>query len=332
MRTRFVIATRVTFCIAATVAVGAFDPAIAQAAQPFFGWAKAPNMAIKGQAFVRDGAAPSAAPASQARSATSTSPTLKTKSKVVAVVNGEDITLDELDGEIAELNNPAGIDKNRIRAEVLQLMVKRRLLAQAARDAGVDRDPDYIDQASRLQDGRMLERLLVSIYGKKTLDSIPAPDTGKVDQYISSHPTLFGGRTKYKLDQIIFDPPADPKALQPLGPIHSMAGIAAWLTKKQIRFVRGGNTMDSAAVPPEVMARIKALPAGEPFIVPNNGKIVVSVITATEPVPMGADQARPLAAQAIRREELNRIGEQRVTEATAKAKIDYKPGYGPHTK
>jgi hypothetical protein len=108
-----------------------------------------------------------------------------------------------------------------------------------------------------------------------------------------------------------------------------MAGITEWLNKQKIKFVRGGNTLDSAAVPPEVMARIKALPAGEPFIVPNNGKIVVSVITATEPVPMIADQARPLAVQAIRREALEKIGEQLLKEAKATAKIEYRPGYEP---
>jgi EpsD family peptidyl-prolyl cis-trans isomerase len=288
-------------------------------------------MASKGQAFARGriDAAPSATPASQTRPLTPPRPTPSAEGKVIAVVNGEDITLDELNGEIAELSMPAGVDKSRVRAEALQRMIERRLLAQAAKDAGLDREQDYIDQAGRIQERRVKERLLVTMYGKKTFDTIPVPDTSEVEQYISSHPTQFGDRAKYKLDQVVFDPPANPKVLQALGPIHSMAGITEWLNKQKIKFVRGGNTLDSAAVPPEVMARIKALPAGEPFIVPNNGKIVVSVITATEPVPMIADQARPLAVQAIRREALEKIGEQLLKEAKATAKIEYRPGYEP---
>ena len=42
-----------------------------------------------------------------------------------------------------------------------------------------------------------------------------------------------------------------------------------------------------------------------------------------------AEQLRPLATQAIRREELNKIGEDRLKEAKAKAKIEYQPGYEP---
>ena len=248
----------------------------------------------------------------------------KAEGQVVAVVNGEEITSNELNAEIAELNVPANVDKTRVRAEVLQTMVKRRLLAQAAKDAGLDRDPTYVSQ-----ERRMKEQLLVSMYGKKAFDTVAVPDTAKVDQYISSHPTLFGGRMRYKLDQIVFDPPADTKKLQPLTGLHNMADIASWLNQQKIKFQRGGNTMDSAGVPPDVMAKIKALPAGEPFIVPNNGKVVVSVITGSEPVTVPADQARPLAVQAIRREELNKIGEQRLKEAEAKAKIDYQAGYEP---
>ncbi len=81
--------------------------------------------------------------------------------------------------------------------------------------------------------------------------------------------------------------------------------------------------------PPETMARIRALPAGEPFIVPNGGKVVVSVITGSEPVSLTPEQARPLASQAMRQEELNKIGEGRLKEAKAKAKIEYQPGYEP---
>ncbi len=50
----------------------------------------------------------------------------KAEGQVVAVVNGEEITLNELNGEIAELNIPANVDKIRVRAEVLQRMVERR--------------------------------------------------------------------------------------------------------------------------------------------------------------------------------------------------------------
>ena len=55
--------------------------------------------------------------------------------------------------------------------------------------------------------------------------------------------------------------------------------------------------------------------------------MAVSVITGTEPITVPAEQARPLAVQAIRNEALNSIGEKRLKEARASGKIEYQPGY-----
>lgn len=248
----------------------------------------------------------------------------KAEGQVVAIVNGEEITLNELNSEISELNVPASADKKAVRAQVLQQMVNRRLLAQAAKDAGLDRDPAYISQ-----ERRMKERLLVSMYGKKAFDTVSVPDTGKVDQYISTHPAMFADRKRYRLDQVAFDPPADMNKLKELEGVHTMDGVVGWLNKNGIKFQRGAAALDSAGVPPETMKKIIALPAGEPFVIPNNGKIFVSVITGSEPVVLTPEQARPMATQVMRQEELNKIGEERLKEAKGKAKIEYQPGFEP---
>jgi EpsD family peptidyl-prolyl cis-trans isomerase len=248
----------------------------------------------------------------------------KAEGQVVAVVNGEEITLNELNGELSELNLPTGADKTQVRAEVLQRMVERRLLAQSAKDAGLDRDPNYVSQ-----ERRMKERLLVSLYGRKALDTINVPDGQRVDAYIASHPNMFASRTRYSLEQIQFQMPQDMNRLKELDAAHSMAEVVERLTAMGISFQRGTGTLDSATVEPGALQRILALPPGEPFIVPNGNAVIVNVITKADPVVIPAEQARPMAVQAMRSEELNKIGQQRLDEAKAKAKIEYQPGYEP---
>jgi EpsD family peptidyl-prolyl cis-trans isomerase len=250
----------------------------------------------------------------------------KAEGQVVAVVNGEELTLNELNGELSELNLPKDADKSGVRSEVLQRMVERRLLAQAAKDAGLDRDPNYINQ-----ERRMKERLLVSMYGRKALDTIDVPDSAKVDAYIASHPQMFANRTRYALEQIQFQVPADLSRLKDLDSAHSMAEVIARLDKMGISYQRGTGALDSATVSPDAMRRILALPPGEPFIVPNGNVVIASVITNATPIVIPAEQARPMAVQAMRSEELNKIGQQRLDEAKAKAKIEYQPGYEPAT-
>ena len=51
-------------------------------------------------------------------------------------------------------------------------------------------------------------------------------------------------------------------------------------------------------------------------------------ISATNPCHL-YPQARALAAQAYRNQQLGKLGEQRLNETKAKAKIEYQPGYEP---
>ena len=252
----------------------------------------------------------------------------KATGQVVAVVNGDEITLDELNAELNSVNLPASADKKLAMRQLLQQVVDRRLLAQTAKEQGLDRDPAYVTQQRRMN-----EDLLVRMYAKKSADTIPVPTAAEIDKYIAEHPLVFGSRTRYKLDQIRFEMPADPSKLKALEADHSMEAITARLTSMGIKFQRGNSALDSGAVAPAALKQVTSLPPGEPFITPAGRQIAVSVITGTEPLPVPEAQVRPLAVQALRNETLNKIGESRLKEARAKGKIEYQPGYeAPPTK
>jgi len=185
--------------------------------------------------------------------------------QVVAVVNGEEITLQELNAELGAMKIPENADKKTVRQSVLQQIVNRRLIAQQAKKDGVDRDPAYVSQQRRMD-----EQLLVSMYGRKTLESIGVPDDAALKKVMSENPTLFGGRTIYKVDQIQFEVPQDPKRLAPIMNIHTMDGVASYLTSAGIKFGRGMAEIDSGRVPPDMMKKVLSLKPGEPFIVPSN--------------------------------------------------------------
>ena len=251
----------------------------------------------------------------------------KATGQVVAVVNGDEITLDELNAELNSVNLPASADKKLAMRQLLQQVVDRRLLAQTAKEQGLDRDPAYVTQQRRMN-----EDLLVRMYAKKSADTIPVPTAAEIDKYIAEHPLVFGSRTRYKLDQIRFEMPADPSKLKALEADHSMEAITARLTSMGIKFQRGNSALDSGTVAPAALKQVTSLPPGEPFITPAGRQIAVSVITGTEPLPVPEAQVRPLAVQALRNETLNKIGESRLKEARAKGKIEYQAGYEAPSK
>ena len=244
--------------------------------------------------------------------------------QTVAVVNDEEISQNELNSELQAAKVPPGADKKVILPQLLHRLVERRLLAQQAIDQGLDRTPEYLTQQRRMN-----EELLIRLMTARHAASMKAPSDAEINRFIAENPTMFQQRASLRLNQIQFDPPADVRVLGELKDDHSLDEIAATLTRLKIPFNRNTARLDTGSLPPEVTNRILSLPAGEPFVVPSNGKIVASVITDRQPIAVPSERFRTVAIETIRRQKLNEFLDEQLKEARAAAKIKYQEGYAP---
>jgi peptidyl-prolyl cis-trans isomerase C len=243
--------------------------------------------------------------------------------QVVAVVNGEEVSLSELNGELQRVGANGG-DKKVIQAAALQSLIDRKLLVQAARERGIDKDPEYLQQQRRAND-----ELMIGMLGKQVTKNVPVPSSADVDKYIASHPEMFGQRTIYALDQIQFAAPEDRSKLKALEVDHSLDEVASTLSQMQIKFGRQKGMMDSAQTPPALIKQITSLPPTEPFVLASGGRVVVSVIADKKVQPLDGDNARQLATQVMRRDAVQDIAKKQVKQARDSAKIEYQPGFSP---
>ncbi|MBN8808853.1 MAG: EpsD family peptidyl-prolyl cis-trans isomerase [Sphingomonas sp.] len=247
----------------------------------------------------------------------------KPTGQVVATVNGDEITQTELNAELGNMQaGGANADKAALQKAALERIVERKLLAGAARQDGIDQSPEFIVKRKQLEDA-----LLVQMLAQKIAGGIKTPATGDVDKFISDNSNMFAGRTIFAVDQLQFDTPKRDDYVKELTNAHTMEAVIAVLDKLGIKYQRQNTQVDSAMVPPQMLTQITKLPAGEPFVVPTPGKITVSVITGTKPAPLAGDVARPLAANAVRNNELGKALQQRLTAERGKAQIQYQPGF-----
>lgn len=248
----------------------------------------------------------------------------KATGQSVAVVNGEEISAGELNGELQAANVPPTADQKLARQQLLQNVINRRLLAQEARKDGIDKTPEFLSRQRRMTD-----ELLIAMNAERQAGTQKLPDQAAVDAYIAAHPEQFGKREVLALQQIAIDPPSDPKALAPLANAHSLDAVAAELTKLNIPFARTTGQLDTATVPPEALKRIFALPPTEPFVLPSNGKLYANVIVGRKPATLSQEDQRKLAIK-LMRDEATRTGlTNEVKQLRAAAKIEYQPGYAP---
>ena len=244
--------------------------------------------------------------------------------QVVATVDGQEVTLQELNAEAQAANVPENADKAVVQPQLLQQVINRKLLAAAARDKNMDENGEFLVQRRRAE-----EALLGQMFLKQQVASVGVPKPAEITKFIADNPTAFAQRTRYTLDQIRFQRPADANQLKAMEKDKTMAEVAATLTQLGIKFERGNSQIDSGTIPPDLMQRILALPAGEPFVIPEGPLIYVSVITGRQPVATPDAEARAAAANAIRQQGTQKALRDQLETLRKNAKIEYQKGFTP---
>ena len=248
----------------------------------------------------------------------------KATGQSVAVVNGEEITTSELNDAMSNDQSLAGTSTKDARIAELQKLVDRKLLVQQARSDGIDKSPEFINRQRRANDD-----LLISMLLSKRVNSSQLPSADEISKFEASRPEMFGNREIWTLQQIIYPLPQQASVTAKLSAAKTLDEVAQALTLAGVQFKRDSKKIDTAVFPHAIYTQIAGLPAGEPFIVPGPGKAIANVISAREPAPLSADQARALALNAMKREQVNKIVQDRVKGLRTTAKIEYQPGFAP---
>jgi EpsD family peptidyl-prolyl cis-trans isomerase len=215
--------------------------------------------------------------------------------QVAARVGNDEITVQELQAELAGFNAPDAKTRKAAEQQALQAIIQRKLIAKAAAKAGVDKSPAFAIQKSRMED-----MLLVESWQKTLVDAVPEPGPEQVRQYIAGHPELFANRKVYIVDQLRMQGTNDQKLLADLKPLKTLEDIAKLLQARGIRFEAARGALDSLELGSNIVLQIDKLPAGDIFVLPINNQMVANKILETRVAPVPDAAAQKLAARAIK--------------------------------
>ncbi|URD61619.1 peptidylprolyl isomerase [Sphingomonas sp. KRR8] len=248
----------------------------------------------------------------------------KAEGQTVAVVNKDEITSSELNGELANAKLPADVDKKEATNRILQGLIDRRLLADQARQEGIDQSPEFISRQRRMN-----EELLIGMLASRQMDASKLPTDAEIAAFQNKYPQAFAKREVWKLAQVQYQTPADPAVKAKILQTKSIDELIAVLTAARIPFQRANNQIATNVIPPDMYPRLASMTSGEPFIVPNGTASVASSVTSREPAPLVGPPARTEAVNLIRRQQSGDALQQRLKDLRKSAKIEYKEGFGP---
>ena len=248
------------------------------------------------------------------------------KGQVVATVDGNDITVHELNAELVGVAIPAGDKRKQVEVGALQGLVSRTILANIARQRGIDKSPAYV-----LQQHRADEALLVQMLQRDIASKVSPPTGEDANRFIAANPDLFAQRKVFTLEQIQFQMPEDVNKLKGYEPLKTMAEVEQRVIEDGLEYRKQNAQLDTVGANPALIRQIAKLPPGEIFIIPSNGAVVANVITNTRLEPFAGDKATQYAMALLQQQKINDATEKQLAEAIKKAReaVKYQKGYAP---
>jgi peptidyl-prolyl cis-trans isomerase C len=245
--------------------------------------------------------------------------------QVVANVDGREVTLRELNAEMGSATFPDPKARKAAEQQALRNIVARIVLANTARQQGLDKTPDFA-----LQKQRAIDSVLAQQLQQKLIAAVPQPSKEEAQNFMGAHPDTFLERKVFVVDQIRM-PRVPLEVLKSLEPLKTLEDIEVVLKKDNIPHQRGEATLDAVGADPRLVDFIIKLPPNEVFVLPGNEGLLVNRIKETKVIPFTGDQATEYATKLMTRqrtqEAVSRSFNQYLTAAAGKVQFnkDYAP-------
>jgi EpsD family peptidyl-prolyl cis-trans isomerase len=246
--------------------------------------------------------------------------------QVVATVDGDEITVTELRAELAGANIPDPKMRKAAEEQALQMIINRKIIANAAVEQKLDKTPDFA-----VQEQRAMDSLRADALRKKVVDAVPVPTAEEANRFIAANPDIFAQRKIYTLDQIRIARPRTAQMMAEFQPLKTLEEVEAMLKAKGMNYQRGADRLDAIGSDPKLIKAIAALPPGEVFVVPNGQVVLINRVRETTVQPFTGPDSLKYA--------INDMKTQRTQEALmkqfggmirqAQATVKYNKAYQP---
>ncbi|MCZ7562786.1 MAG: EpsD family peptidyl-prolyl cis-trans isomerase [Burkholderiales bacterium] len=245
----------------------------------------------------------------------------KPASQVAVKVNKEEITVHQLNNEMARLRGLTEEQRKGATKQVLDRLVDQELLVQRAMERKLDRDPRVMQtiEASKRQ-------ILAQAYLESVTAEASRPTAEEVRKFYADHPELFAQRKLYRLQELAIGAGTGlttAKLEAELKKAKSLNDVVEWLKRERIPFNANSTVKSAEQLPMEIVPRLAALGAGQAMLMPSQQGHLIVQIAATESQPLAEDKARPFIEQYLANQKKAALARSEVKSLKDAATIEY---------
>lgn len=246
--------------------------------------------------------------------------TNKTDTQVVAKVNGDEITIHQVNFQLARMGQLNEAQGKIAAKQVLASLVEMQLLKQQAIETKLDQDPTVLQAMESSKD-----QLLAQAYLEKLMSKTPKASAAEIDTFYKAHPELFANRRVFRLQELVISLSPD-KFAETEASLKSIKGIneiATWLKDKNYPFTANSNVRLAEQMPMELLTKLQALKDGEMIIVPTATTLNIVHIAASQSAPITREKATPVIEQYFFNQNKTKLAKEEMVALNEKAKIEF---------
>jgi EpsD family peptidyl-prolyl cis-trans isomerase len=244
----------------------------------------------------------------------------KAATQVVASVDGEEITVQQINGVLSKARGITPENLPKAKVDILGGLVEQQLAINLATSKKLDRSPEVV---------AAIENARREILARAALEQIASAQTKPTDEdakkYYAENPALFSERRVFNLQEIALGKNvADIELVRTqVASAKSMEELASWLKSRKMEFSANAGARPAEQVPLEVLPKLHSLKDGQIGLIEGKDGYLIMRVVASRVQPVSEAQAVPTIKVFLG----NKAGAEAVKlakdEMKAKAKIEY---------
>jgi len=238
--------------------------------------------------------------------------------QALANVNGEEITVLQLNEEMQRANVPAARQQQASK-QLLQALIERELLEHAAVGEKLDRDPKVMGAIERAR-----SLIVAQAYMQKRLAKVAPPTPGEVEAYYKAHPDYFDKRKQFRMEQLTLAArDLTPEVRAAADGARSLEEVAVWLDAHGIQYGRSQATRSTADLNAGLAKKLLEMPKGQLFSVREGERAMLLALAEVRDAPLPLTVAAPQIAQFLVTRKHKELAAAEVERLRQGAKIEY---------
>ncbi len=243
----------------------------------------------------------------------------KPATQIVAKVNGDEITVHQLNNALGKLPQMPAENLASVRLDLVNKLVNEQLTVQQALLHKLDRSPDVMMQIEAAR-----REILTKAYLKEVVAGLPKPSPEDAKKFYDTHPELFAERRIYNLQQIIIVNPHPPVAeIKKLTADKSMSDITTALKQNNIMFSASAVTRAAEQIPLTTLPELAKIKEGQVSIIESPQSITIVKVEASKLAPLSEELALQRIPQYLMNEKAKIAINAKLEQLKSTSKITY---------